>query len=343
IPNYQFNGIQNSTFTEATYNTSTECMEWITGVNLWTDGFKEKIVTNIPLRDYMQNTVGVFVQNTFQVIPTFVIESGVRGDYVFDYGFAFLPRISLLYKPTSKLSTRLGGGMGYKAPTMFTEESERIQYRNVLAITPDSNILEKSYGASWDINYRTSFADDNVTFSINHLFYYTRLNNPLILMPTSGGLYYFKNISGHMDSKGTETNIKLGYRDFKLFLGYTFTNAYIHQAGIRIENPLTPKHRINSVLFYEVEDKWKIGLEAYYFAKQKLSDGTVGQDYWIMGFMAEKLWERFSLYVNFENFLDARQTRFDTIYTGSLNNPQFRDIYAPLDGFIVNGGIKLRL
>ena len=94
---------------------------------------------------------------------------------------------------------------------------------------------------------------------------------------------------------------------------------------------------------YEVEDKWKIGLEGYYIARQKLSDGTTGRDYWIMGFMAERLWERFSVYINFENFLDARQTRFDTIYTGTLNNPQFRDIYAPLDGFVINGGIKLRL
>ncbi|GGG47793.1 hypothetical protein GCM10011403_01030 [Pseudohongiella nitratireducens] len=35
------------------------------------------------------------------------------------------------------------------------------------------------------------------------------------------------------------------------------------------------------------------------------------------------------------------QTRFDTIYTGSLSSPQLRDIYAPLDGSIVNGGINV--
>src|SRR5690606_524184 len=124
-------------------------------------------------------------------------------------------------------------------------------------VSPDSNMLEKSYGANWDVNYRTSIGD--VTFSINQLFYYTRLNNPLLLLPTTSGTYYFDNISGHFDSKGMETNIKLGYDDFKLFLGYTFTDAYVHQGGARTENPLTPKHRINSVLMYEVEDRWKIG------------------------------------------------------------------------------------
>jgi outer membrane receptor for ferrienterochelin and colicins len=45
----------------------------------------------------------------------------------------------------------------------------------------------------------------------------------------------------------------------------------------------------------------------------------------------------------FKNFLDPRQTRFDTIYTGNTLQPQFRDIYAPLGGFVVNIGFKLSL
>lgn len=342
IPGYQFNGVQNSTFTELNYSSAHEKLEWIGGLNLWTDGFKELRVTNVPLRNYQQTTIGAFIQNTWMVHEKLTVESGIREDYVVDYGYSFLPRISILYKPSVKISSRLGGGLGYKAPTIFTEESERIQYQNVFAINADSNKLEKSYGANWDINYRTSIADNNITFSINHLFYYTRLNNPLILVPT-GGKYRFDNISGDMESKGTETNIKLGYKDFHLFIGYTYTDAIIYQNGMRHENPLTPKHRVNTVAMYEIEEKWKIGLEAYYFSPQHLSDGKIGQSYWIMGFMAEKIWKKVSAYVNFENFLDARQTRFDNIYTGTLNNPQFRDIYAPLDGFVINGGIKIRI
>ena len=59
--------------------------------------------------------------------------------------------------------------------------------------------------------------------------------------------------------------------------------------------------------------------------------------------MAEKLWKNFSIFINFENFGNTRQTQFDTIFTGSITNPQFRDIYAPVDGFVVNGGIKIKL
>ena len=59
--------------------------------------------------------------------------------------------------------------------------------------------------------------------------------------------------------------------------------------------------------------------------------------------MVEKLWENYSVFINFENFGDTRQTRFDTIYSGSINNPSFRDIYAPVDGFVVNNGFKISL
>ncbi len=341
-PGYGFTGTQNGTFTEATYAYHGDRAEWVTGLNLLTDDFKEIQLTTTPLRNYQQLTVGAFVQNTLKVNEKFNLETGLRGDYVKEYGFAFLPRLSALFKFNSNLSSRIGGGLGYKTPTIFAEESERMQYKNVLPVDKNVNKLERSYGVNADINYKTKFADGEVSFSINHLFFYTRITDPLLLQP-DGGNYRFNTVAGHIDSRGMETNIKIGYSDFKLFLGYTYTHAELHQGNIKAENFLTPRHRLNSVLLYEVHEKWKVGLEGYYFSKQNLSDGTSGKPYWITGLMIEKLWEKFSLYINFENFLDARQTRFGSIYTGSMSSPVFKDIYAPLDGFVVNGGIKLRL
>jgi len=333
---------QFATFTELTYSNHGERSEWIAGINLVTDHFNEDSLSYLPSRDYDQVTTGLFIQNNFKATEKFSLETGIRGDYINDYGFALLPRLSMLFKISPKLSSRIGGGMGYKAPTIFTEESEKLLYINVLPINKDVNKIERSYGINADINYRTKFADDKLTFSINHLFFYTRIHDPLVLQQQPV-LSRFINVNGHFDSRGMETNVKLGFGDFKLFIGYTYTRAYLHEGNIKTENYLTPRHRLNNVLLYEVEEKWKIGLEAYYFSKQKLSDGATGRSYWITGFMAEKLWKKFSLYINFENFSDTRQTKFDTIYTGTIDHPNFRDIYAPLDGFVVNGGIKLRL
>ena len=93
---------------------------------------------------------------------------------------------------------------------------------------------------------------------------------------------------------------------------------------------------------YEIHDVLRVGLEAYYIGSQKLNDGRTGEDYWIMGLMTEKIWDQFSVFLNFENFLDTRQSRFDKIYSGPVSNPQFNDTYAPVDGFVINGGVKIR-
>jgi iron complex outermembrane receptor protein len=343
LPGYEFHGWQQNTFSELNYSTYTDKVEWVGGLNLWTENFKESDVVVVPPRNYIQNTVGAFIQNIWQPLERWTIETGLRADYVSNYGMAVLPRVSILFNATSRLTSRLGGGFGYKAPTIFTEESERLDYRNVFGVSPDSNKMERSYGANWDVNYRTTLFSDRVSLSMNYLLYYTYLNSPLILEAIPGGLFRFRNINGYINTRGTEANIIFGFRDFKMFLGYTYTDANTYQDLVKEKNLLTPEHRVNAVLVYEQEGKWKLGLEAYYFSPQLLSDGTTGQDYWIMGFMAERIWDKFSLFVNFENYLDTRQTRFGTIYTGTLSNPQFKDIYAPLDGFVINGGVKLRL
>jgi outer membrane receptor for ferrienterochelin and colicin len=342
IPDYVFDGVQTSTFSEFTYANNGPLSQWVAGANLYTDKFKEDNSSAAPLRDYNQTTYGAFIQNTVKANDWLDVETGWRADYVNDYGFSLLPRVAALVRISPKFSSRVGGGLGYKAPTIFTEESESMQYQNVLPINSDVNKLEKSYGFNFDVNYRTNLTDA-LSLSVNQLFFYTKVNNPLILTPLANDSFQFINVNGNLNTKGTETNLKLGYKDFKLFVGYTYTDAMVKNEGIKSRNPLTAKHRLNNVLMYEVEEKWKIGLEAYYYSPQQLTNGTTGRDYWIFGVMIEKLWENFSIYSNFENFTDTRQTRFGSVYTGSLSNPVFKDIFAPLDGFVVNAGIKIKI
>jgi outer membrane receptor for ferrienterochelin and colicins len=341
IPTYIFDALQQSSFSEFTWNIRGEKSDWVIGANVLTDDLAEQVQTADPKRDYHYNTYGVFIQNAWSISSKFVLESGLRGDYVSEYGFELLPRISAMIRVTSKLTTRIGGGFGYKTPTIFTEEAERIQFQNILPIDINTSKNERSTGGNWDINYRTNFGD--VGFSINQLFFLTKLNNPLVLVGATGGKVQFQNSTGFLDTKGLETNLRFTYADFKLFIGYTYTDANTNFTNNKEWLPLTARHRLNNVLMYEIEDKLKIGLEAYYFSKQMLNDGTNGKAYWITGLMAEKLWKNFSLFVNFENFTDTRQSKFDSIFTGTIRNPVFKDIYAPVEGFVVNGGIKVRL
>jgi len=95
--------------------------------------------------------------------------------------------------------------------------------------------------------------------------------------------------------------------------------------------------------WYMKQNKWRVGSEIYYFSRQKLTDGGTGRGYWLTGLLVERTWKRVSIYINFENFGDVRQTKFESIYTGTITDPVFKDIYAPLEGFVVNGGIKVKL
>lgn len=343
LPDYRFAGTQLSTYSEAAYSRTGKTTDWVAGLNILSDNFSEERNSSFPLRNYNYNTLGAFVQNTWNINEKFTLESGMRGDYHNDYGFFFLPRISALWKINQHFSTRLGGGLGYKAPSVFTEDAERIQFRNVLPINVADTKAERSYGGNYDINYRTALFNNQVGFSINQLFFYTRIDQPILLTLLTNGNLQYQQPNGNLQTKGMETNVKLTYGDFKLFLGYTLADVKQHYSNTTTPYALVSKHRLNNVLMYEIEDKWKIGAEAYYYSPQQLNDGLTGKSYWTTGLMAEKLWERFSIFINFENLTDTRQTKFDTIYTGSITNPVFRDIYAPLDGFVVNGGIKFKL
>lgn len=244
---------------------------------------------------------------------------------------------------SSNLTTRLGFGLGYKTPDIFNEESEEVAFRNVKPVNVNKAKAETSTGVNWDINYNGVWFGE-WTLSLNQLFFYTRLDKPFILNPDSSvnGVYIFENTKGYTDTKGFETNMKLGYDRFKLFAGYTFIDIRRHSDNSAKTIPLTAKHRIGLVLIYEAEGKFRMGYEAYYTGKQKLSNGGNTRDYWVQGVMVERKWNHISLFINFENVFDTRQSRYESMYTGTPQSPVFKEIYAPTDGFVTNGGVKIR-
>jgi outer membrane receptor for ferrienterochelin and colicins len=342
LPDFLFGGKQFSSFSELNFQKQNTEGEWTAGVNLWTENFDQNQGDFINPLDYQLNTVGAFAQNIWNLAERWTLESGFRLDYQQDYGLFPLPKISLMVEPSESLTFRLGGGLGYKSPTVFSEEAEQLSFRNVLPIDPTQFQAERSAGGNFDVNFKSALGEE-VTLNTNTLFFYTAIQDPLMLLATEKG-FEFRQAEGQIQTRGMELNLKWTYRDWKLFLGYTYADVNERQGRVNSQFPLVAKHRLNNVLMYERHERFWIGLEAYYFSPQLLNDGMTGQSYWIVGLMSEKkLGEKTSVFLNFENFLDTRQTAFDTIYTGSISNPQFRDIYAPVDGFVINGGVKVKL
>ncbi|HAP60745.1 MAG TPA: hypothetical protein DCR93_15015, partial [Cytophagales bacterium] len=59
--------------------------------------------------------------------------------------------------------------------------------------------------------------------------------------------------------------------------------------------------------------------------------------------MAMRKWKFMSFYINFENFTDTRQHRLEAFDINQHLQPHAAQIWAPLDGRIINAGVILDL
>lgn len=344
IPNYEFSGNSTNSFTDLSLLFFKQKHTVIGGLNVVYDKFTQEIINTHNTRTF---TSGIYLQDTWDISDRLKLESGIRVDnadlrnnnYSENQTFV-LPRISALFKFTDKISSRIGGGLGYKMPTIFTEQTERLQYQDMLPL--NNVVAERSAGGTVDINYKTTVGG-HLLFSINQLFFYTAINKPLVLQVDAFGKYSFANASKPIVSSGFETNLKFIYKeDLKFFVGYTFTNAKATYLSSNRFLPLLPKNKLNLTLMYEKEDNFKLGLEGYLTDRQYLYNGFRTPAYWEFGFMAQKTFGVVSVFVNFENFTDQRQSKYKTVANPPHNNPSFDDIWNHTEGFVVNGGVKIR-
>ena len=331
-------GQQWNTFSEVNYSFASAKADWIMGANLYTSAFDEQ--QNVLDRDQENVTLGAFSNANFDLAQKLVLETGLRTDYSPQWGFFPLPRLSLLYKIAPGLSSRIGGGLGYKIPDMFTEEAENINYAGILPLDENSLKAERSYGGNLDLNYSTWLSGD-LKLSVNQLFYLTAIRKGLLLNAIGEETFEFVNADGDILSKGSETNVKFSYKDFRWFLNYAFIDTRLQYLPGNPLKPLTARHNAGSVIMYE-SPRWRLGFETYYTGKQKLSNGNDTHDYFLLGLLAMHNFKWGSAYVNFENMTDRRQSRFSPLVLPPHDNPEFPDIYAPTDGFILSAGIIIK-
>lgn len=118
-----------------------------------------------------------------------------------------------------------------------------------------------------------------------------------------------------------------------------------HPGGRRV--PLTPRHTGRLVAVLEQHGRGRIGLAAYHTGTQSLDDNPyrrTGRPYVELGALGEITLGRVSLFLNLENILDIRQTKYHTLVSPrrALDGRWTVDAWAPTDGFVVNGGVRLK-
>ena len=333
---------QLSWYSEAAYAKKTERITLVTGLNLNGETFTKSQPDSSTLTNYSNYTIGAFAQADYK-IANLTLQPGVRADYVQYHLYKkvlLLPRISLMYKFDSHFTSRIGGGFGYKIPTPFSAEVDERSYH--LLLPTNTNKPERSNGLNADINYKTKAGGWNVT--INQGFFLTRIRHPLVLVNNAAPLNsFYVNETSPIVSRGAESYVQLKKDELELYLGYTFTDARRKYDAANKRLPLTARHKLSSVIAYEFSEHFRAGIESSFTGNQYLDNGQSTPSYLFMALMFRYNVGKISFVLNGENLLDYRQSRKELVVYPPYNNPSFPEIWAPLDGRVINLSMTIKL
>ena len=112
------------------------------------------------------------------------------------------------------------------------------------------------------------------------------------------------------------------------------------------DTALTPRHSAGIVGMWEAEDAGRVGLEVYYTGVQRLEVNPyrdTSEPYVIVGVLGERRFGRVRVFLNAENITDQRQTRWDSLLRPAqgVDGRWTVDAWAPLDGRVFNGGVRV--
>jgi iron complex outermembrane receptor protein/outer membrane receptor for ferrienterochelin and colicins len=316
---------------------------WVAGV-----AAQSEIYTSdaFPAFDYTYDVPGLFGQVDHDVTDDLSLSFSGRLDDHSEYGTQFSPRVSVLYRP-GNWTLRGSLAEGFFAPTPFVEE---IEAAGLSRLEPFTDLrAEMAQTASLDVGYKTGGLEANVTLFASDIEAVTQLEP---FASTLGGpldRVRLVNAQGETQMRGTELLLRYLWGDFKLTGSYLYIDATeADAAGTgRQEVALTPRHTAGMVAMWERHGEFRVGLEMYYTGEQRVENNpfrTESDPYLDIGILAEKTFGPASWFINAENLLDVRQTREESLVrpTRAPDGQRTTDIWSRNDGFIVNGGVRLK-
>ena len=322
---------------ETTLTTALEKATLLAGVAFQADRFRSSA---FPAFDYAHTTPGVFAQAEYDVSDELTLAGSARWDNHSEFGSHLSPRLSLLYRP-GRFRVRASYGRGFYAPTPFVEEIEAAGLSRLEALTGLK--AETAQTASFDFGY------SNGPIELSATFFASDIDNAVQLEEVDADTVRLVNADSATRTRGGELLAR--YR----LNGFSVTGSYVHVdarepdpsgAGLRAV-ALTPRNTAGVVAMWEEHGRGRLGVEAYYTGEQQL-DGdpfrTESESYFELGVLGEITFGRVSLFLNAENLLDVRQTKENSLVrpTRAPDGRWTVDAWSPLDGFTVNGGVRLR-
>jgi iron complex outermembrane receptor protein len=324
-------------FAEASLGNKAGATTWLAGAAVQVDDYRSKA---LPAFDYRYTVPALFVQLEQDLVDSLTLAGSLRWDAHSEYGSHVSPRLSALYRP-GPWTIRASLGRGFYAPTPFVEETEAnglshlVPYGKLKAEIADSGSVDFGYAKG--------------SFEANLSLFASTIDHAQQVQIFDADHITLISADGTTRTRGTEVLLRYHWNAVSL------TASYVHIAAsepdpddfARRTVPLTPRDSAGLVGMWEKEGQGRFGLEAYYTGRQSLDENpyrTRSKPYLLLGAMGEVILGKVSLFLNAENLLNVRQTKYDSLLltrrapTGSWTV----DAWAPTDGFTLNGGVRFR-
>jgi iron complex outermembrane receptor protein len=310
---------------------------WLAGGAYQVDAYRSH---TFPSFDYTYRVPALFAQLEQKVRSDLTLAGSARWDDHSEYGSRISPRVSMLFKP-GPWTVRASLGRGFYAPTPFVEEIEAAGLSRLQRL--DGLRAETADTASIDLGYARGPIEASLTL------FGSNIDDAVQLRDIATDRVALANADGVTRTRGAE--LLLRYR----WQAITVTGSYVHTAASepkpdgfgRRAVPLTPRDTAGLTAVWEKRGRGRLGLEAYYTGRQGLENNpyrTRSRPYVELGAMGELVLGSISLFINAENLLNARQTRYNPLLLSARapDGAWTVDAWGPLEGRTINGGVRFQ-
>jgi iron complex outermembrane receptor protein len=312
----------------------------VLGTALQRDGYRAH---DVPAFDYTYVVPGVFAQDDYVVASRLTVSASGRIDHHSRFGTFASPRVSALVKLGAGWTLRPSAGSGFFAPTPFTEETEATGLSRLAPL--DDLEAEQGRSVSIDLGWKRGPIELTATW------FQSVIDDPVLLTETPSALaskpVQIVNAPGPTRTRGSEFIARWHHGQMDLIATHMFVWATEVEPADRVrrEVELTPRHT-GGVDWLSQIGNGRIGIEVFYTGRQQLRDSPYRprtEPYVLWGVVGEWRIGRARLFLNAENLADVRQTEFDPFVRPS-RRPDGRwteDVWMPLEGRVLNGGVRL--
>ena len=232
-----------------------------TGLTYQLDDFEEASESIYSKRK--EEVPGAFFEYSFIPSNLFTAVVGLRYDFHSIFGEQFTPRLHLRYAPTENAVIRAAAGLGRRSPLPLVDKqallatSRTFQFLGTAKNNPFNLRQEKAW--NFGLNYTQSFKIDYREAQLNIDAYHTQFREQMVVdvdYYTQTALFY--NLAGY--SYSTSAQVELNYELIKFLdwrVAYRFTQVETDFKSGRLQNALTPKHRIFSNWAYNTKKNVK--------------------------------------------------------------------------------------